>query len=48
MITEPFNASLLGKDLSRRGFMRAAIAGGGMLTLPHVMQLQAQAASSGK
>lgn len=47
-MTVPLNSSLLGHDLSRRGFMRAALVGGGMLTLPHVMQLQAQAASSGK
>ncbi|RPI89268.1 MAG: DUF1501 domain-containing protein, partial [Planctomycetaceae bacterium] len=42
------NRSLLGRDLSRRGFLRAALTGGGILSLPQLMHWQAQAASNGK
>src|SRR3990172_10215234 len=37
---------LLGRDLSRRAFLRSALLGTGVLSLPQVLQWQAQAAST--
>jgi hypothetical protein len=44
----PVNLSLLGRDLSRRGLFRAAMTGAGILCLPNLMGLQAQAALTSK
>jgi hypothetical protein len=50
----PFNMAnadltpLLNRDLSRRGFLRAALLGTGLIGLPQLLQWQAQAASDGK
>lgn len=44
----PVNLSLLGRGLTRRKFLRAAMTGVGILSLPQMMQWQAMAAAPGR
>jgi hypothetical protein len=44
----PAIRTMLNHDLSRRGLLRAALSGAGMLSLPELMQWQALAATGGK